>query len=88
MIRTTRIPTRTRTKTKHNETVTIEAINREQRLGILDTNEIFSFDTLYDRYGEETDEIDEYGYAVAQLADGKWIVVEFKNFPTEHIRVH
>jgi predicted neuraminidase len=54
----------------NNKKVNVIAINRVERMGMLDTDEIFAFVKLYDEFGDECDEIDEKGFAIAQLANG------------------
>lgn len=62
------------------------AINRSEACAILDTGQIIHFATMLDRYGDETDDVEDAFCAVAPLPDGRWAVIDFSKFET--VSVH
>lgn len=60
--------------------IDVLAVNRKRRIAILDTDEIVQFTTLLDGDGDETDDMDHSVFAVGQMADGRWLVVDISAY--------
>lgn len=59
------------------------AINRNQGLIFLDDGSLSKMQHFVDRFGDETDDMDEAISAIAPLNDGRWLVIDLRQFETD-----
>lgn len=65
------------------ETTTLIAINRERGLVSLDDGSVLKMQNYVDRFGDDVDSAEEAISAIAELPNGRWIVIDLTEF--EHV---
>lgn len=60
--------------------VSVVAINKPQRIVILDDESLAPFDTLIDQNGDVTDDTDDAVCVLVKLPDGEWETVTISDF--------
>jgi len=63
----------------------VMAINRKDRLAVLDDGQICMWTNMLDADGDETDRADEAVYAICQLPSGKWALIYLEAFGREGV---
>jgi hypothetical protein len=61
-------------------TVSVHAINREDREIMLEDGTILPMTCLHDATGEETDDMEEAVFATVELPDGRWVPVVLEDY--------
>lgn len=56
------------------------AVNRWTRQALLNTDESVDIKTFHDEDGDVTDNVEEASFAVAELPNGRWILILLSNF--------
>lgn len=59
-----------------------EAISRKCKLVFLRDGEVLPMQNFVDRFGDDTDDVDEAISAIAPLPDGRWVVIDLTQFET------
>lgn len=58
----------------------VVAISRKCSLAFLDNGNCVPMQNFIDRFGEDTDDVEEAVSAIAALPNGKWVVIDFSQF--------
>lgn len=62
------------------------AINRTRAAVLLDDDTVIPFETMWDAFGDETDDCDAAVSAIFPLADGRWCAIDLTAF--DPVAVH